>query len=254
VFAAAVIATLFALKIKDMRHTAEGASLEEQSAVKKRVLFMIIACVLVIAAVCAFIWYESFVLYTSDKPYDFKAILGNQDYMFNYHSKLKTDKPHPFQSRWYSWPLDIRPVFLFQGEGYPDDYMSSLSTMGNPAVWWGAFGAVIALVVIRLRKGKLGKRTFFLGIAAASEFVPWIIISRETFIYHYFETLPFLILLAAVLAKYLIERTKHGKKAVFIYMGVCLLLFILFYPVTTGIVIPRSYANVIRWLPSWPFY
>jgi dolichyl-phosphate-mannose--protein O-mannosyl transferase len=109
-------------------------------------------------------------------------------------------------------------------------------------------------VVIRLKKGKLGKRTFFLGIAAASEFVPWLLISRETFIYHYFETMAFLILLTGVLAKYLIERTKYGKKAVFIYMGVCLLLFILFYPVTTGVVIPRSYADVIRWLPSWPFY
>lgn len=259
VFAAAVIITLFALKIKDLRSSEDDTAPAQPDGTEKprsnrKVFIAVVACVLVIAAVCAFIWYESFVLYTADRPYDFKAILGNQDYMFNYHSTLKTDKPHPFQSRWYFWPLDIRPVFLFQGEGYPDDYMSSLSTMGNPAVWWGGLGAVITLVVIRLRKGKLGKRTFFLGIAAASEFVPWIIITRETFIYHYFETLPFLILLSAVLAKYLIERTKYGKRAVFIFMGVCLLLFILFYPVTTGIVIPRSYANVIRWLPTWPFY
>lgn len=259
VFAAALIAVLFALKIKDMR-AAKGiapAQPDEPAAKPasgKKVLMAAVACVLVIAAVCAFIWYESFVLYTDDRPYDFKGILGNQEYMFNYHSDLKTDRPHPFSSQWYLWPLNVRPVFFFQGEGYPDEYMSSLSTMGNPAVWWGALGAVIALVVIRLRKGKLGKRTFFLAIAAASEYVPWMLISRETFIYHYFETIAFLILLMGVLAKYLIERTKYGKRAVFIYLGVCLLLFVLFYPVTTGVVIPRSYANVIRWLPSWPFY
>jgi dolichyl-phosphate-mannose--protein O-mannosyl transferase len=210
--------------------------------------------VLAIVAVWALIWYSSSVLYTEDRPYDLNGVLGNQEYMFNYHSKLTTDRPHPFASRWWSWPLNIRPVFLFQGEGYAAEYMSSMSTMGNPAVWWGALGAVIALVVIRLRHGKIGKRTFFLGIAAASQYVPWVIISRETFIYHYFETIPFLILLTAVLAKYLIERTRHGKKAVFIYLGVCLVLFILFYPVTTGFVIPRSYADIIRWLPTWPFY
>lgn len=259
VFAAALISVLFALKIKDMRAAQNAAPARpDEPAAKpannKKVLMAVVACVLVIAAVCAFIWYESFVLYTDDRPYDFKAILGNQEYMFNYHSDLKTDKPHPFSSQWYLWPLNIRPVFFFQGEGYSDEYMSSMSTMGNPAVWWGALGAVIALVVIRLRKGKLGKRTFFLGVAAASEFVPWMLISRETFIYHYFETIAFLILLMGVLAKYLIERTKYGRRAVFIYMGVCLLLFVLFYPVTTGVVIPRSYADVIRWLPSWPFY
>jgi dolichyl-phosphate-mannose--protein O-mannosyl transferase len=203
--------------------------------------------------------YSCFSLYTADKyhPYNLGGVLGNQDYMFNYHAYLKTSSPHPFQSRWYTWPLDIRPVFLFQGKGYPtgnDGYMSSLSTMGNPAVWWGGLASVIALVVLRLRRGKLGRRTLFVGIAAASQYLPWLIITRETFIYHYFETVPFLILLMAVLAKYLIERTKHGKTWVFVFMGVCLVLFIMFYPVTTGIVIPRSYANVIRWLPTWPFY
>ncbi len=254
---AGIVVLLFILKIKDMRRREAADEDGEPKRFKpgaKRVLLAVLACVLVIAAVWALLWYMSFELYTDERPYDLKGVLGNQEYMWNYHSDLKTDKPHPFQSRWYSWPLNIRPVFLFQGEGYPDEYMSSMSTMGNPAVWWGALGAVITLVVIRLRRGKLGKRTFFLGVAAASQFVPWVVISRETFIYHYFETIPFLILLTAVLAKYLIERTKYGKKAVFAFLAVCLLLFVMFYPVTTGVVISRGYANIIRWLPSWPFY
>lgn len=257
VFAAGITALLFSLKIKDMKRTGEpGQETSEKRSKPRRksIAAAVVACVLVIAVLSVFIWYMSFVLYTDERPYDLKGVLGNQEYMWNYHSKLEVDDPHPFQSKWYSWPLNIRPVFLFQGEGYPDDYMSSMSTMGNPAVWWGALGAVIALIVIRLKRGKLGRRTFFLGVAAASQFVPWVVISRETFIYHYFETIPFLILLTAVLAKYLIERTRHGKAVVFSFMALCLLLFVLFYPVTTGVVIPRSYASLIRWLPTWPFY
>jgi dolichyl-phosphate-mannose--protein O-mannosyl transferase len=260
----AVIAILLTImKILDIRGLskkeapAKGADKIRRIS-NRKIVITIISCILIIAAIGAFIGYSGFVLYTDNGPQDIKAsfdrIWGNQNYMFNYHWNLKTDKPHPFQSKWWSWPLDIRPVFLFQGEGYPPDQMSSLSTMGNPAVWWGALASVIALVVIRLHKGKFGKRTMFLGIAAASQYVPWLIISRETFIYHYFETVPFLILLTAVLAKYMIERTKHGEKWVISYLAVCLLLFIMFYPVTTGIVIPRDYASVIRWLPSWPFY
>ncbi len=86
--------------------------------------------------------------------------------------------------------------------------------MGNPAVWWGAFCTVIALIVLRLRKGRLGG-AFFVSVAALSQFLPWVLIPRETYIYHYFATVPFLILLMGVLAKYLIERTRHGKSGVY---------------------------------------
>ncbi len=260
---AVVTLLLTMIKIKDIRSVlkkeapAKDAG-ETRRKVNRNTLIAVLSCILIVAVIGGFIGYSGFVLYTDNGPSDFKAsferVWRNQNDMLKYHWNLKTDKAHPFSSRWYSWPLNIRPVFLFQGEGYPPEQLSTLSTMGNPAVWWGAFASVIALTVIRLRKGKLGKRTLFLGIAAASQFVPWVIIQRETFIYHYFETIPFLILLTAVLAKYLIERTKHGKTWVIFFMSLCAFLFIVFYPVTTGVVIPRAFSYALRWLPTWPFY
>jgi len=214
-------------------------------------------CVLFFIIVPLIIYLLSYIPYTlvAESPYDFSGILQNQEYMFEYHSNLKTASPHPFASEWYTWPFNYRPVFFYQGQGYPPHLMSSMSTMGNPAVWWGAFCTVIALIVLRLRKGRLGRRTFFVSVAALSQFLPWVLIPRETYIYHYFATVPFLILLMGVLAKYLIERTRHGKKAVFIFLGVCLLLFVMFYPVTTGTVTSRAYSDhFLRWLQSWPFY
>lgn len=214
-------------------------------------------CVLFFIIVPLVIYLLSYIPYTlaEEAPYDFAGILRNQEYMYNYHSHLEPTSPHPFASEWYSWPLNIRPVFFFQGQGYEDGLMSSMSTMGNPAVWWGALGSVIALIVIRLRKGRLGRRTLFLSVAALSQYLPWVIIPRETYIYHYFATIPFLILLMGVLAKYLIEHTKRGKWAVFVFLAVCLVLFVMFYPVTTGTVVSRGYSDTfLRWLPSWPFY
>ena len=236
-------------------HTQKNDGISRKFA-RKRVL-AIVLFVLALAMACSFLYYTSFVLYTADDqgPYDFARILDNQKYMFNYHSQLNPDHVHPFSSKWYTWPFDYRPVFFFQGHGYTDGTMSSMSTMGNPAVWWGGVAAVVAMIVIRIRKGRFGKRTFFLSVAALSQFVPYILITREMFIYHYFATVVFVILLMGVLAKYLIERTKYGKTFVLIFLGLCFVLFVMFYPVTTGTVVSKAYSDTfLRWLSSWPFY
>lgn len=215
-------------------------------------------CVLFFVVVPLIIYLLSYIPYMlvdGEGAYKFSDILKNQEYMFHYHSTLKPETVHPFSSQWYLWPIDVRPVFFFQGKGYTDGLMSSMSSMGNPLIWWGGIGAVLTMLVIRLRIGRFGRRTLFLTIAALSQYLPWVLISRETYIYHYFATVPFLILLMTVLAKFLIERTKHGKKAVFIYLGACLVIFVMFYPVTTGTVVSKAYSDTfLRWLQTWPFY
>ena len=45
----------------------------------------------------------------------------------------------------------------------------------------------------------------------------------------------------------MIERTKYGKIFVYIFLGVCLVLFIMFYPVTTG---NGGIQNVFGYLPA----
>jgi dolichyl-phosphate-mannose-protein mannosyltransferase len=189
------------------------------------------------------------VLYTDEDQgaYDFEAILKNQEGMYTYHNGCVS--PHSYSSKWYQWPLDIKPMCFFMGDGYEEGTKPIMYTMGNPAVWWGGLAAVITLLVIRIRKGRLGKRTFFLSVAAISQYLPWVLISRTVFIYHYFATVPFMILLMAVLAKYLIERTKRGKKFVFIYLGVALLLFIIYYPAITGTELTKAYTDTFMQLP-----
>lgn len=228
-----------------------------QSFMKKTFITLLWCAVffIVVPLIIYLLSYIPYMLVDGEDAYNFADILHNQEYMFNYHVDLNPDHPHPFASEWYKWPINLRPVFFFQGKGYTDGVMSTMSTMGNPAIWWGGIAAVTTLIIIRIRKGRLGRRTFFLAVAALSQYLPWVLISRETYIYHYFATLPFLILLMGVLAKYLIERTKHGRKAVFIFLGVCLVLFIMFYPVTTGTVVSKTYSDIfLRWLPTWPFY
>jgi dolichyl-phosphate-mannose-protein mannosyltransferase len=246
---------------------------------KRNLLLTLLFCVLMFIIVPLAIYIASYTPYflVKDRKYTLKDVWENQKYMLNYHGNLKTDNPHPFQSRWFTWPLDIRPVFFFQGEHMPKGYISNISTMGNPFVWWGGLAAVVFAIVtflgrkkpqiMTLESGEILKRREkgirgnvfgeglgFVAIAALSEYLPWVLISRETFIYHYFATIPFLILILTYVLKYFYENFRHGKKIVYWYLAVVLAAFIAFFPILSGIVIPTGYANAIRWLQSWPFY
>lgn len=224
---------------------------------RKNVVYTLLFCVGVFILIPLVIYIVSYLPYfaADDANFTFQGILDNQKYMLNYHGNLEPDHPHPFASRWYTWPLDIRPVYFFMGENMPAGQIASLSTFGNPLVWWGGLVGVIYLIVQRIRKKQLGKHIGFVVVALLSQYLPWVLISRETFIYHYFASVPFLIILLVYALKYLWENTRHGKKIAIGYVVLCGVIFAMFYPVITGIPVDIGYAQgVLRWLQSWPFY
>lgn len=52
-----------------------------------------------------------------------------------YHSK--ECHSHPYASRWYTWPIMEHPVLFYYDAGTPpSSAVSSITDMGNPAVWW----------------------------------------------------------------------------------------------------------------------
>ncbi|MBJ7593515.1 MAG: phospholipid carrier-dependent glycosyltransferase [Candidatus Dormibacteraeota bacterium] len=63
---------------------------------------------------------------------------------------------HPYASRWYTWPIVYHPVLFYYVQTnavLPDNpTVSSITDMGNPAVWWLSIPALLALVW-RLSRG-----------------------------------------------------------------------------------------------------
>ena len=174
--------------------------------------------------------------------------------MWNYHAHLTTASPHPFASRWYTWFFDIRPVYFFQGHGYTGGKISSLSSFGNPVIWWSLIPAVILIVVLRANHVKVGRGLGYSAVAGLSNILPWVFISRETYIYHYFASVPFMILIITFALKHLFENSKFGKYFLIVFLVSVVAVFIMFYPFITGIPVAKTYANAMRWLESWPFY
>lgn len=181
-----------------------------------------------------------------------REVANQQLRMLNYHAGLSGDT-HFFRSPWYQWPIIWWPMWYYTGTAYlPDSSMiSSISCMGNPAVWW--FGLVALLfVLVRACIVRRAPKTYLIVlISFASQFLPWVLVPRSTFIYHYFASVPFIIIASVLMLDWI--RTKSVaafKTTALILMAAALILFIAFYPLESGLPVARSYANYLRWF-AW---
>ncbi|MCD8335817.1 MAG: hypothetical protein LUD18_00795 [Lachnospiraceae bacterium] len=148
----------------------------------------------------------------------------------------------------------LRPV-LYYSKIVDGNLRAGISGFGNPLVWWAGIPAFAYMVYLILRKKT--ERTDaagFLCLAYLSCYLPWCLISRFTFIYHYFPSVPFVIcMIACSFAQW---KDRIGRKkfiAVLIcYSAAVLILFLLFYPVLTGQVVSKTYVEtVLEWLDGW---
>ena len=72
------------------------------------------------------------------------------------------------------------------------------------------------------------------------------------FMYHYFITLPFVMLAIVAFIKWITENTKNDR-IYFGYIGLVIITFIIFYPVVSGMPISNTYIESLRWFSSWYF-
>ena len=175
-----------------------------------------------------------------------EKVAKNQVNMLQYHSGVGGD--HGQASRWYEWPLSLKPIKLYSVR-FPDGKMELVTLMGNPGLWWA--GLFILFAGLYDLAGHMEGRKMFLAIAYGIPLVPWLFISRYTFLYHYYPSLPFLALMTGVWAE---ERGGKGK-AVLLCCVVCsAALFVMFYPIISGMKVETRYVvRWLQWLPGWKF-
>ncbi len=181
-----------------------------------------------------------------------KLILDNIKYMYNYHAGLEAT--HPYESTWWMWMLDVRPI-LYYLHYFDDAYAvkSAIGACGNPLFWWTGLGAMAAMAV----KGVRGDRmAWFILAGYLSCLLPWVTVERCAFIYHYFPATVFLALALGRCLRDCQRRslTRRDYTAPVLTAG-CALLFGLFYPALSGLIYTTVYGNaLLRWFGGyWPF-
>ena len=185
-----------------------------------------------------------------------------QKMMYHYHSTLVAS--HPYESLWYEWPVMLRPVWYHVTSAVQsgDGLAHSIAAFGNPVVWWGALPAILIGFLSGIRRRD--RRAAFLAAGYCSVYLPWIVVPRLTFIYHYYMAVPFAVLsivycLCCVLDKAEKMPLKDGTKrcvsevAIWALPVAATVLFILFVPVVFGAGAPEWYLEILEWLPGWTF-
>jgi len=214
----------------------------------KTILFCLIAFIVVPAA----IYVLSYIPFRGPTGEFWRDMINNQKNMFSFHWNL--EDVHPYESKWYQWPLMIRP-FLYEyhvSETAPV-IEQTIKALGNPLVWW--VGIPVSLFTLAYAVFKREKSAAFLSMAYMAELLPWCLVSRSTFIYHYFPSVPFIVLMI-VLSLSLLRRRMPEKlwKGVTAGYGVGVLaLFLLFLPILSGQPISQNFARTfLHWRSTWP--
>ncbi len=281
---------------------------------------------------------------------DGSGVIDLQFAMYNYHATLVAK--HDFASAWWSWPFMTSttgyvPLWLWVTD-LPNAFRSTISVLGNPAVWWVGFASIIAISFEVIGGDKIGsllrtvvkrgaqsqggaqdleaaieiedekKRSeartklrnsatvlagflVFITTAILSEifnyhsfllavptyaglfltvygmlrnigdkheikdiapifiitvfffsWIPYTFLSRVTFIYHFYVSVPLLCLATAYfISKY--WNSKAGKIAAFAVFAAVIVLFIVFYPITSGVPASKTYIESLKWFRSWYF-
>ena len=214
-------------------------------------------CCIFFLAIPALIYYLSYIpffRYEMIKPNGaggLALVLQQQESMYRYHHDLTAT--HTCQSAWYEWPFTSRSVwFYFRSLG--ENRVSDISSTGSPAVWWvSAIGAILLAVEALFRRTKREnthwkQAGYILLIAIASNYLPWTLVPRCTFQYHFFTTFPFVVLAAILFLQHLEESGEISGKVKWIWLAVAAAYFILLYPAASGLPMPRLYAQFLEYV------
>ena len=207
-------------------------------------------CMVFFVAIPAVIYTLSYIPFVDPShPGLLERMSANQVNMYNYHSNLNAT--HPYSSLWYQWPTMIRPIFYYS-QRLDGNLRMGISSFGNPLVWWMGIPAFFCTAYLAVFDRK--KEAAFITIGYLAQYLPWVLIDRCTFIYHYFPSVPFVALMIGYFALQL--KKKVPAKIFYLllagYSLLVLILFFMFYPVLAGRPVSTEYVDqFLRWMDTW---
>lgn len=212
-----------------------------------------------------------------------------QRQILEYHQRIGSgSKVHPYCSAWYTWPLMIRPVAYFyqtaQTATEPLAVMGpplsaangkviyDVHAMGNPALWWFSTAAILLLLWMLAQRIWVGATpsqrlsvesgdswqtadtwiALYLVLNWVANLLPWLRVTRCTFLYHYMGASVF----AGLALAWLVDQWLHSYRRELRTLGVTtifliLLAFVFWMPIYLGLPLSLESYKLRMWFPSW---
>lgn len=206
-----------------------------------------------------------------------------QQEMLSYHERVGNGpNVHPYCSAWYTWPWMMRPVDYFYqtartvtepvpavGPPLPQgaaQVIYDVHAAGNPALWWlSTLAMMVAIGILgwqlwlrATRSPRVSDRPdllwvpLFLVINYGANFLPWMDISRCTFLYHYMPASIYSFLALAWLVDQGLQsyrRWLRGLSITVIFLVLAALVFWL--PIYLGLPLSPEAFKARMWFRSW---
>lgn len=190
------------------------------------------------------------------------AVIAENRAMLRHH--LSYTVVNPWSSRWYTWFLPLRPIFLRRDVDV-DGSIRALLTLGHPLLWWASSVAVMAAAIGLFRLGPRqllaevlssraegsngSARAIFWVLAAwAGPVVFWIPSLRDSYLYHYFPAYAFALVLLSGLAARLYDRR---RMLTLIGIVVVAEVAVFYSPIWSELPIAPEPLNARLFIPAW---
>lgn len=211
-----------------------------------------------------------------------------QKRILEYHQRVGDGpKVHPYCSHWYTWLWMIRPVAYFyqtaQTATEPLPVMQpplpagagkviyDVHAIGNPALWWLSTVAILLLLGMLAQRiwdwaisQRLNTSTWggvptthnwialYLVLNWGANLLPWVRVTRCTFLYHYMGASVF----AGLAIAWLVDQWLHSYQPQLRALGVTvifliLLAFVFWMPIYLGLPLSPESFRLRMWFRSW---
>jgi dolichyl-phosphate-mannose-protein mannosyltransferase len=196
-----------------------------------------------LAALAYFATFAPAFLYASD-PLTLRQLLPFQLEMF--HRQTQVLPPHVYQSRWYTWPFDIRPIWYLYERA--DGAQRGILLIGNPAVLWGGLVAVAACGWAWTDHGD--RRPLAIALLWVFSLAIWAAIPKSLgFFYYYYLSSIWLCLAIAAAFHHFRERARHWDA---VFLATAFALFLYFFPILSAQALSGPGAfHRWTWFESW---
>jgi len=187
-----------------------------------------------------------------------------QRYMATFGWAVRGDRS--FASRPLTWPFDAYPIWYKWSTG--SEGTAGLLAIGNFLLWWAGIATwvVLGLLAILRRDWRLGLAPALVAVL----YLPWLLTSRQTYIYYMVPVVPFVaIMVAAGLSRLAgdqwagppgspLDTARPGggehrvrRLAAWMFCGACVVVGALYVPFVLGTPVPFDYYVLLTPFTTW---
>jgi dolichyl-phosphate-mannose-protein mannosyltransferase len=179
-----------------------------------------------------------------------KTIFGQGERMVKFRYNPE-EFVHGYKSYFWQWPLVFRPIWIFYEQ--ESARVVGICSLGVWTTWW----AFTVLLIQRGYAGLVQKKDLIGGalvLVWIGQWLPWAASTTGGFFYYMLPEVPIMALMMGKWFADLFNADDHlgeGRWRGWLFAGVYLLGFVLYYPFASGLEMSRTYFDMLFFLPDW---